>query len=443
MNEAAIRKTAEIIDRMNRQLRHNLANNQLFEYTHIAKQIERREHGAVFTVADHIRGMVYAMLSSGISWKQVEGGVDEKTGRIIALDEILYNYDTEKLLSADPSELRDKIKAYKWASQSTLKQMNGLIHTNIQKLIGFEEKCGSIDAYYQRFIEEDPTYQSLITNLSKADSQDKFAEMGAALTAEYLRNVGYDMSKPDRHIRRILGSNYLCCSDSEVVPVFDAMEIVNQIALLCGRRVAEVDYILWSYCANGYGEICTIQKPKCGVCTASEFCERAQQDKKYARLLDDEGQVLFSIELKRLYERWLPGESEEYEYLHIKRSSTSPEYIIIAMTTASDQGGIVAVVDMASGEIIHYHDGEYAISAEIYKDYVITIRSVHHWGIKPYNCADAVKLGTKENISGKWQIRIDESIGDDFIYKINDDTIQLKDSFGHISVIKIANLIGA
>lgn len=280
MNEAAIRKTAEIIDRMDRQLRRNLAENQLFEKTHIAKQIERREHGEVFTLADHIRGMVYAMLSSGISWKQVEGGIDEGTGRIIALDEILYNYEPDRLLSADPGDLRNKIKAHKWASQSTLKQMNGLIHTNIQKLMEFQEKNGSIDAYYQRFIEEDSTFQSLITNLSRADSKDKFAEMGEALTAEYLRNVGYDMSKPDRHICRILGANHLGCSEHEPVRVFEAMEIVKRIASLCGRPIAEVDYILWSYCANGYGEICTAQRPMCCVCAASDFCLKAQQIKK-------------------------------------------------------------------------------------------------------------------------------------------------------------------
>ena len=280
MNEAAIRKSAEIIDRMDRQLRRKLSEKQLFESSHIAKQIERREHGAVFTLADHIRGVVYAMLSSGISWKQVEGGIDESTGQITALDEILFNYEIDKLLSANPGDLRDKIKAYGWASQSTLKQMTGLINTNIQKLIEFQEKSGSIDAYYQRFIEDDSTYQSLITSLSKAGNHDKFTEMGEALVAEYLRNVGYDMSKPDRHICRILGSNHLGCSDSETVPVFEAMEIVKQIALLCGKRIAEVDYILWSYCATGYGEICTAQRPMCWVCAASDFCVRAERDKK-------------------------------------------------------------------------------------------------------------------------------------------------------------------
>lgn len=280
MNEAAIKRTAEIIDQMDGQLRHNLAENQLFEKTHIAKQIERREQGEVFSLADHIRGMVYAMLSSGISWKQIESGIDESTGRIIALDEILCNYEPEKLLSADPSDLRYKIKEHNWASQSTLKQMTGLIRINIPKLLEFQKNSGSIDAYYQQFIEEDSSFQSLIINLSKAGSKDKFAEMGEALTAEYLRNVGYDMSKPDRHICRILGANHLGCSEHEPVQVFEAMEIVKRIALLCGKHIAEVDYILWSYCATGYGEICTAQRPMCWICVASDFCVRAKQYKR-------------------------------------------------------------------------------------------------------------------------------------------------------------------
>ena len=280
MNEAAIERTAGFIDSMDRQLRRNLTEKQLFENTHIAKQIERRIQGENFTLTDHIRGMVYSMLSSGIPWKSVESAIDKAIGRITALDEILFNYDTDKLLAADPGRLRDEIRANKWANRRTYHQMYALIQTNIPKLIGFQEESGSVDAYYQRFIEEDSTYQSLISNLSSAGSKDKFAEMAEALTSEYLRNIGYDISKPDRHICRILGVNHLGCSDTEPIPVFEAMEIVRKIASLCGRRTAEVDYILWSYCSNGYGEICTAQRPMCCVCVASESCVKASEDKE-------------------------------------------------------------------------------------------------------------------------------------------------------------------
>lgn len=282
MNETAIRKTAEIINRMDEQLRDKLAEKQLFEKIYIAKQIKRRrENGEKdFPLTDHIRGMVYAMLSLRFKWKQVEGAVDENTGRITELDEILYNYDPEMLLSADPLDLVKKIETHKWGSQRRKEQITGLINTNIPKLIGFQKKSGSsVDAYYQQFIEKDPTFQLLITNLAKDGSPDKIAELADAGIPEYLRNVGYDIAKPDTHVRRILGSDRLGCSEREPADALEAMEIVKQIALLCDRSAAEVDYILWSYCADGYGEICTAQIPKCAECAAAGFCVKAQQDK--------------------------------------------------------------------------------------------------------------------------------------------------------------------
>ncbi len=160
------------------------------------------------------------------------------------------------------------------------------------------------------------------------------------------------------------------------------------------------------------------------------------------RLIDDKNNLIFTFELKKLYECWIPGKSEEYEYLHVSCSVTFPEYVIIVMTTASGQGGIVAVVDTVSGKIIHYHDGAFALFAEIYKGYVITIYGVQQWGTPYYNCIDAVKLGTKENISGKRTIRVDENIGEIVTYKIYNDAIQLKDNSSKTAIIKISDLIG-
>lgn len=159
------------------------------------------------------------------------------------------------------------------------------------------------------------------------------------------------------------------------------------------------------------------------------------------QLLDGQNNIVFSFELKTLDKYWY-GESEEHEYLHVALGGTSNEYVIIIMTTASGQGGIVAVVDTSSGEIVHYHDGAFAIFAEIYKEYVITIYGVQQWGVKYYKCVDAVRFGTKEIIEGERQIRVDENIGDNFTYTISDNAIQFKDSSGLTAVIDIADLIG-
>ncbi len=81
-------------------------------------------------------------------------------------------------------------------------------------------------------------------------------QMAEALVSEYLRNVGYDLAKPDRHLSKILGSTGLSCSDKAEVPPYEVIDIVAEIANIVGKGPAEVDYILWSACAKGYGEKC-------------------------------------------------------------------------------------------------------------------------------------------------------------------------------------------
>ncbi len=277
MNKEAIARTAESVEIMGEYLKTVLNGKKLWENTHVKKQIKKREQGEHFTVSDHIRGMVYAMLSSGISWERVEKDIDESTGRILSIDKIFHNYDADTLLSCSVETLKEDIKVQRLAGISTNNQLKGLIPDNIRKLKQWEDTFGSIDSYYKRFIEKDSSYQILIETLSQSDSENKMKQMSEALTAEYLRNVGYDLAKPDRHVRRILGNSILACSEHEIVPVFEAMEIVRQIADILNRHVAEVDYILWSYCATGYGEICTSRRPLCCDCVIRKYCRNGQE----------------------------------------------------------------------------------------------------------------------------------------------------------------------
>lgn len=276
----SIKSAAETVLRMDEQLRNDLfikdgvlQEKKLWENTHIKHQIDRRNNGERFSVNDHIRAMVYSMLSSGTKWERVEKSIDIKTGRIISIDEIFHNYDIDYLLQCDPDILADEIKNLGCAGQSTRKQMKALVSKNITTLISLEQEYGSIDSYYQKFIDKDTTLKTLVKQLSDPQSEDKLAEMAEALVAEYLKNVGYDIAKPDRHIRRILGSKILGCSEYEEVPVYEAFDIVAEIAQEMNKPVAEVDYILWSYCADGYGEICTVSKPECNKCVANECCK--------------------------------------------------------------------------------------------------------------------------------------------------------------------------
>jgi len=209
----------------------------------------------------------------------MESITDLETGGLTAVDELFRQYDPDYILSCEPSQLRNSLKSLSLASQYTNKQMQALINTNIPKLITIEKDFGSIDSYYSKFIKDD-NITCLVRQLSASDSKDKLSQMGEALTAEYLKNVGYDMAKPDRHICRILGSKYLGFSERKEAGVFEAFEIINAIAKKLNKPSSEVDYILWAYCAKGYGEICTVNNPKCEICKASSICKKINSSEK-------------------------------------------------------------------------------------------------------------------------------------------------------------------
>lgn len=270
--------TVNTIASMEKYLNHTLPDTKLWACSFIKKQIDKREQKQLFTIEDHIRGMVYSMLSSGAKWDRVVSGIDNTTGRITPIDELFHNYDIEYILSCSSEFLTDRIKEICGATQSTRKQMDALIHTNIPLLNNINTKYENIDYCYEKYIMEDPSMKLLIEKLSSPDSPLKMNQMGEALNAEYLRNIGYDIAKPDRHIRRILGSNILGYSEHETVPIYDAMDIIHAIAKHLGKHCAEIDYILWMYCANGYGEICTIRNPKCDICVIKEFCMQKKEE---------------------------------------------------------------------------------------------------------------------------------------------------------------------
>lgn len=249
---------------------------KLWEHTYISRQIDRRKNGETFSVEDHIRGIVYSLLSSGGSWVKILKDIDEDTGKILPVDDIFHGYDPAWILSCSPEQLESEIRNLHYSCRFLHRQIEALISTNIPKLLTFEKQGGSVDNYYHGMIGDSRKLGTLVRALSKQGSHDKMKQMDAALVSEYLRNVGYDLPKPDRHIRRILGSQCLACSEQETVPESEVFDIITAIFQRLNRSAAEVDYILWAYCADGYGEICKKDNPKCGQCTARKYCVTGQ-----------------------------------------------------------------------------------------------------------------------------------------------------------------------
>ena len=220
--------------------------------------IKERASGRRFPIGDHLRALVYAQLSANTKWSRIVPHLHE-------IDCLFSDYDVTNVLAHDAKHYISGIKALKCGSRCTNNQMKSL-HTNIQTMQAIEREYGSLDA----FVTSDAP-EAIVRDLSSGTH--KLLYVGPALAWEYLRNVGIDGVKPDTHVCRFLSASRSGLSDSETVTTAEAVQIIRDISETLRMPMVEIDSIIWSFCASGYGEICTAE-PKCDQCVIRDFCKK-------------------------------------------------------------------------------------------------------------------------------------------------------------------------
>ena len=137
---------------------------------------------------------------------------------------------------------------------------------NINTFRRIEKEYGSIDA----FITSGPTID-IVEKMSQKSSPYKLKMLGEALVWEYLKKVGIDGAKPDTHLRRFLGADRMGVCDNSLATIHDVNKQIDQIARETGLPKAEIDYLIWNFCAEGYGAVCTAM-PHCSICPIKPWC---------------------------------------------------------------------------------------------------------------------------------------------------------------------------
>lgn len=238
----------------------DLKQNHVLYDTQAVDRINARENGTEFSISDHIRGMVYSLLSCETPWERIEPNLKE-------IDKVFYDYDPDYIKSQDPALFTYEIKELKCGNRNIKRQMEAL-GDNVRVFERIEKEYGSLDEYINS---HDP--EEVILAFSDYESEYKLKMMHISLVCEYLRNVGVDLAKPDRHLCRFFGRDRMGKDSSEspatIEDVFCRIEdLVEETGLL---RV-EIDNIIWSFCADGYGEICTAE-PHCDRCPIRDMCK--------------------------------------------------------------------------------------------------------------------------------------------------------------------------
>ena len=212
------------------------------------KMYEKRQAGYHFSFEEHIKAMVYSLLSAQKPWVQVEP-------KLNLIDEIFKGYGAEYVKSEDPQVLISKVCAIGCGNKAIARQMQGLKH-NVEVLEEIHKVSGDIDQFVGY-------YSPIEVSELLSSGRCKLNGFAQTLALQYLKNVGISTCKPDVHVKRILAR--LGYIPYEEVEIWYILKTVSRIAEVYSIPDIEVNEALWYYCATGYGEVCAAT-PKCKVC---------------------------------------------------------------------------------------------------------------------------------------------------------------------------------
>lgn len=240
------------------RMRDYLARNCMQYDDAINMMVAKREKGKVFSIEDHVAALIYAQLTNQTKWSRIVPHLQE-------IDQLFFHYDISEIKKKSATYFSEGIFKLHCGNISTKAQMNSL-HYNIGIMERICEEYGSMDG----FVLSAPTYQ-IIEAISSAKSKYKMKQLGEALAWEYIRNVGIDACKPDTHLRRFLGNARMGNADGEIATVEETLSQVEKLSNETGYSLATIDNIIWSFCADGYGEVCTAT-PHCERCVVRQLC---------------------------------------------------------------------------------------------------------------------------------------------------------------------------
>lgn len=229
--------------------------------SNIENKIKNKKQCSDAPLKEHIEGMIMAMLTAGRPWKYIDNiEMKEK------INKVFNDYDAETLINANPEILEQNIRDIKAGNRRISQQMKALKY-DVENLQTYEDENESIDKLYM----------NIGSSYKVAKFIDKnFREIGIPLACEYLANIGYDIPKPDSHLRRLFGSKRLGYSKKENATIKEVFDIIDDFSAklsaadnpMCRKSI---DYLLWLYCAEGYGEVCG-EDADCEKCVIKAYC---------------------------------------------------------------------------------------------------------------------------------------------------------------------------
>ena len=221
--------------------------------------VKSRASGRAWSDDEVFKALLMAVLSTNTDWSKVERVQGE-------LADLFCGFSLESYAERQPGEIGERVVPWflerRAGSVSLERNLVDFIGT-ARKLVEHRRAHGSAESYFTSLVQRsdgDPKQAAL--HLGR-QGEYKLPAFGVALAAEALKNLGFDVAKPDRHLGRAIGSFGLVRFErwsgrsGRMSPPLTSrasqlavMTAVQQLATEADRLVVLVDNAIWMLCAR-------------------------------------------------------------------------------------------------------------------------------------------------------------------------------------------------
>ena len=222
--------------------------------------VEARARGRVFSNDDVFKGLVLSVLSSNTNWAVIENLQGELAERFGEFELERYARSSDQDITA----------LYNWfieqrSGTMVLRRCLFDLRYAAQRLLDRARQFNSLHQYLEILVAKNGDLSSVARALgsnNRSSRDTKLPGLGVRLAAEFLKNIGYDVAKPDRHICRAVGSfgwmefNNWPNRSGWSSPSANEGELIEVMGKMAGFaaavtvRVCYVDNALWLLCAQ-------------------------------------------------------------------------------------------------------------------------------------------------------------------------------------------------
>lgn len=221
--------------------------------------VEAREKGHCFSDNEIFEGIVKAILSNSTDWSKMERILPE-------LYDLFHDFDLNYYSTLKDHQINDIFIPWflkRSAGSMTMKRSLIDLITTARKLFEFSQRTGSLEKYFSFLLKMTGNdAMNLVCAIGSPNSKHKLPALGIPIAAEAMKNIGFDVAKPDRHVNRAVGCfkliRFSSWSDRSAtkppIPkeneLIEVMKVVASFASSVGVRVSFLDNAIWLLCAK-------------------------------------------------------------------------------------------------------------------------------------------------------------------------------------------------